>query len=103
MQIKRFEAQNMTEALRLIKQEFGSEAVILSARSLEKKRRVFGFMQEPGVEMTAATDSSYFQVKKNDSLYEIPKMQYDQPKHFDLEDSSRKKNLWSSLRERKKC
>jgi flagellar biosynthesis GTPase FlhF len=36
MQIKRFEAKNMTAALRLIKAELGSEAVILSARSLKK-------------------------------------------------------------------
>jgi len=35
MQIKRFEAKNMTEALRLVKKELGSEAVILSARSLK--------------------------------------------------------------------
>jgi flagellar biosynthesis GTPase FlhF len=36
MQIKRFEAPTMTEALRLIKKEFGPDAVILSARSLSQ-------------------------------------------------------------------
>ena len=36
MQIKRFEAKNMTSALRLIKKELGPDAVILSARSLKK-------------------------------------------------------------------
>ena len=33
MQIKRFEARTMTEALKLVKDELGAEAVILSACS----------------------------------------------------------------------
>ena len=67
MQIKRFEAENMTAALRLVKQEFGSEAVILSARSLEKKRGVFWPMKRPGVEVTAAKDTSYPETEKTSS------------------------------------
>ncbi|MBN2467061.1 MAG: hypothetical protein JXD19_02825 [Deltaproteobacteria bacterium] len=58
MQIKRFEAQDMTRALRLIKQEFGSEAVILAARSVKKETGIFGFLKKPGVEVTAAVDLS---------------------------------------------
>ncbi|MBW2011110.1 MAG: flagellar biosynthesis protein FlhF [Deltaproteobacteria bacterium] len=57
MQIKRFEAQNMTEALRMIKKEFGSEAVILSATSLKKEKGIFGSLRKPGVEVTAAMDT----------------------------------------------
>jgi len=56
MQIKRFEAQNMTEALRRVKQEFGPDAVILSARTLSKDIGIFGLLKRPGVEVTAATD-----------------------------------------------
>lgn len=56
MQIKRFEAQDMAEALRLIKREFGPEAVILSARDLNKREGLFSFLRSPGVEVTAATD-----------------------------------------------
>ena len=56
MHIKRFEAPNMAEALRSVKQEFGSEAVILSARTLEKKRGLLGLPKNPGVEVTAAAD-----------------------------------------------
>ena len=41
MQIKRFEAKNMTTALRLIKDELGPDAVILSARSLRKGKGFF--------------------------------------------------------------
>jgi flagellar biosynthesis protein FlhF len=33
MKIKRFEASDMAEALRMVKKEFGEEAVILSARA----------------------------------------------------------------------
>jgi hypothetical protein len=43
MQIKRFEAQDMTHAFRLIKKQFGPQAVILSARTLKKETGMFGF------------------------------------------------------------
>ena len=42
MQIKRFEAKSMTAALRLIKEELGPEAVILSARSIKKRSGIMG-------------------------------------------------------------
>ena len=54
MQIKRFEARNMTEALRLIKKEFGSEAVILSARTVKREKGILGALKKYGVEVTAA-------------------------------------------------
>jgi flagellar biosynthesis protein FlhF len=57
MQIKRFEAKNMTTALHLIKNEFGPNAVILSARSLRKGKGFFGSMKYAGVEVTAAIDN----------------------------------------------
>ena len=63
MQIKRFEAKNMTEALRLIKKELGAEAVILSARSMKKESGILGALKKNGVEVTAATDNSLYQTK----------------------------------------
>ena len=57
MQIKRFEAPTMTEALRLIKKEFGPDAVILSARSLSQDKNLFGIKKPAGIEVTAATDT----------------------------------------------
>ena len=42
MKIKRFEAPSMSEALRLIKKEFGEEAVILSAKSQRKNKGFLG-------------------------------------------------------------
>ena len=57
MQIKRFEAQDMAQALRLIKTEFGPDAVILSAKTLKNAYGNFGFLKRPRVEVTAATDT----------------------------------------------
>lgn len=57
MQIKRFEAKNMTTALRLIKDELGPDAVVLSARSMRKGKGFFGSMKYAGVEVTAAIDN----------------------------------------------
>jgi flagellar biosynthesis protein FlhF len=57
MQIKRYEAKNMTTALRMIKGELGPEAVILSARSIRKGKGFFGSMKYAGVEVTAAIDN----------------------------------------------
>jgi flagellar biosynthesis protein FlhF len=56
MQIKRFEAKDMTTALRLIKQDLGPDAVILSARSLKKENKITGRVKSTGVEVTAAVD-----------------------------------------------
>jgi len=63
MQIKRFEARSMTEALRLVKKEFGDEAVILSARNL-KKAGLFRSFGSAGVEITAATDPKSMQTEQ---------------------------------------
>jgi flagellar biosynthesis protein FlhF len=58
MQIKRFEAKTMTAALKMVKDEFGPEAVILSARSL-RQRGFLGAALSSGVEVTAAMDSGW--------------------------------------------
>lgn len=56
MRIKRFEARDMAEALRMVKREFGPDAVILSARNLTQSR-MFGLIRRNGVEVTAAMDA----------------------------------------------
>ena len=96
MQIKRFEAENMTEALRLVKQEFGSEAVILSARSLEKKRGVFWPVKRPGAEVTAAKDTSCTEAKEAPPN-KMRKFYKNQSLRSNLEDSSKKKSSVSLL------
>ncbi len=57
MQIKKFEAPNMNEALKQIKREFGPEAVILSVKKIESGKGIFGFSKGTGIEVSAATDS----------------------------------------------
>lgn len=56
MKIKRFEAASMSEALRMIKKEFGEEAVILSAKNVRKPGRLFGVGTGGQVVVTAAVD-----------------------------------------------
>ncbi|WP_373499189.1 hypothetical protein, partial [Desulfococcus sp.] len=59
MQIKRFRSSDMNSALKMIKQEFGPEAVILSVRDLEKGKGLFGIMGRGGLEVTAAIDAPF--------------------------------------------
>ena len=68
MQIKRFEAKNMTTALRMVKKELGPEAVILSARSLRKGKGFFGSLKYAGVEISAAIDNQLSGMKNTHAL-----------------------------------
>ena len=64
MQIKRFEAKDMSQALKLVKRELGSDAVILSARSSINKKGLLGSLKKRGVEVTAAVDMHYRGLRK---------------------------------------
>ncbi len=55
MQIKRFEAADMTEALRMVKRELGDDAVILSAKQV-RPGGFFSALRKKSVEITAAAD-----------------------------------------------
>ena len=68
MQIKRFEAKDMTTALRLIKRELGPDAVILSARSLKKENKIVGLVKSVGVEVTAAVDGYHLAAASRPAL-----------------------------------
>lgn len=59
MQIKKFEAKDMTAALNLIKKEFGPDAVILSAKDVQRSVGMMGMLKRPGVEVTAAIDMPF--------------------------------------------
>ena len=80
MQIKRFEAQNMSEALKQIKREFGPDAVILSVREVESGTGMFGFSKTKGIEVTAATDMQPYKNKidRGYSSYEANMEHYPQ-------------------------
>lgn len=61
MQVKKFEAKSMKEALELVKVHLGPEAIILSAKD---SHRGFGLMGEKSVEVTAAVSEETLRKKK---------------------------------------
>ncbi|MEK6537661.1 MAG: hypothetical protein AABZ46_00825, partial [Nitrospirota bacterium] len=65
MQIKRFEAVDMQEALRLVKGELGPDAVILSTKQIKKDNGVFGMFSRQVVEVVAARDYADKQQEKD--------------------------------------
>jgi flagellar biosynthesis protein FlhF len=58
MQIKRFEAKDMQEALRQVKEVLGEEAIILSTQKIKKTSSHPGLLDGSRVEVVAATDQS---------------------------------------------
>ena len=98
MQIKRYEAKNMTTALRMIKEELGPEAVILSARSLRKGRGFFGSMKYAGVVVSAAIDnhqSGFKNANVADKENTLPN--FKKTRFVDIDRSQIKRNLPSSI------
>lgn len=61
MQVKKFEARTMKEALEMVKKQLGPEAIILSARDNRKR---FGLVGEGSIEVTAAISEEVLQKKK---------------------------------------
>jgi flagellar biosynthesis GTPase FlhF len=61
MRVKKFEAKSMKEALQMVKQELGPDAVILAARD---NRKSFGIGGEASVEITAAVSEGTLQKKQ---------------------------------------
>jgi flagellar biosynthesis protein FlhF len=62
MQVKKFEAPTLQEALDTIKRELGPEAIILQTK---QNRRGFGLMSNASVEVTAAVSERATDKKKN--------------------------------------
>lgn len=59
MQVKKFEARTMKDALDMIKSQLGPDAIIMSAREIKK-----GLVGEESVEITAAISEATLQKKK---------------------------------------
>jgi flagellar biosynthesis protein FlhF len=53
MQVKKFQAESMPEALKMVKAEFGLDAMILNSRE-ERRKGILGFFRKPYVEVTAS-------------------------------------------------
>jgi flagellar biosynthesis protein FlhF len=62
MQVRKFEAKTIKEAIELVKQQLGPDAIILSAKENVKK---FGLMGETSVEVTAAVSESQLLAKRH--------------------------------------
>ena len=60
MQVKKFEAKSIKEALAMVKAEFGPDAVILSAKDMGSSH---GLVGEKSVQVTAAVDEKKLQKK----------------------------------------
>ncbi|MBI2875377.1 MAG: flagellar biosynthesis protein FlhF [Candidatus Tectomicrobia bacterium] len=56
MFIKKYEALDMQEALKLVREDLGPQAVILSSRKVRKGKGTFGLFGRPVIEVTAAVD-----------------------------------------------
>lgn len=56
MFIKKYEALDMQEALKLVKEDLGPQAVILSSQKVRKGKGTFGLFGRPVIEVTAAVD-----------------------------------------------
>ncbi len=84
MQVKKFEARTMKEALDMVKTQLGPDAIILSAKEITKG---FGLGGEKSIEITAAYSESNMQKKR----FAESKMQ----------DSTREKFLKSSAKSQK--
>jgi len=54
MQVKTFEAVDMKQALELVRDDMGPEAVIVSSRSVKKESSLFGMLGRKVLEVTAA-------------------------------------------------
>lgn len=67
MQIKKYEAVDMQEALKLVKGELGPDAVILSAKQVKKDNGVFGIFSRQVTEVVAARDYADIQIDKTPS------------------------------------
>jgi len=61
MQVKKFEARSMKEALEMIKAQLGPDAIILSAKEINKG---FGLSGEKSIEVTAAYSETVLHNKK---------------------------------------
>lgn len=88
MLVKVFEADNMPEALKKVKDSLGSEALILSTRTVRKGMGVF---RKPIYEVTAAIDAAEPQLPPQPKGSEKPKPQ---PRQTASEEEITYQDLW---------
>jgi len=91
MKIKRYVAKNMSEACHLIKQDIGSDAVIVSSRKI-RDRGLKGFFVPRKLEVTAAVDENERENNLKEELEQIKKLLTNFPNNGD-ENKVMKRNI----------
>jgi len=56
MQVKKYVVANMQEAIKMIKEDLGNNAIIISTKKIRKGSGAFGLFGTPALEVTAAKD-----------------------------------------------
>jgi len=79
MQVKKYIANDMQEAVRMIKEDLGSRAVILSTRKVRKGAGAFGLFGKFVLEVTAAKDEP--KTKANPPRPQTPQQQQQPQQH----------------------
>lgn len=81
MQVKKYTAPNMQDAIRMIKEDLGSRAVIISTRKIRKGSGAFGMFGKPVLEVTAARDqagnNAYTDTSSELALPSLQKTEYE--------------------------
>ncbi|HHD64902.1 MAG TPA: hypothetical protein ENK96_11225, partial [Desulfobulbaceae bacterium] len=91
MQVKVFEASDMNSGLKMVKEDLGPDALILSTRTLRSGK--LGMLGKPILEITAAIDSPW---PEKQAHKEQPRQRnFDFPDQQEAQDSFTYQNLWA--------
>jgi flagellar biosynthesis protein FlhF len=93
MKIKKYVAENMKEAMEQIRNELGSDAIILNSKAV-KTKGFLGFFRKNNIEVIAAVDASAKQPSKKRNIQEKLKMM---PKQV-ITSPSQEKELLAEIR-----
>ncbi|MCP4296125.1 MAG: flagellar biosynthesis protein FlhF [Proteobacteria bacterium] len=70
MRVKKYIANDMQEAVKMIKEEMGSKAIIISTKKVKKGTGAFGLFGKPVLEVTAAKDEKSLPKTSDSSQYD---------------------------------
>ncbi|MBW2553926.1 MAG: hypothetical protein JRE20_07325, partial [Deltaproteobacteria bacterium] len=59
MQVRKYQAASMNEALKLVRRDLGSQAIIVSTKTVGGMKNKGSFGKQSGVEVIAAIDSDF--------------------------------------------
>ncbi|WP_404450086.1 flagellar biosynthesis protein FlhF [Sutcliffiella horikoshii] len=104
MKVKKYKAENMQQAMQLVRLELGDDAVILNSKAV-KTSKFFGLLSKKGVEVIAAVDEEPFNqtVKiKNAHIPPLKDLQHSKEKSVIPKALEEQDSLLNSIHEMKK-